>query len=303
MKTQVKTALLATLVVLPLVSAQEGGLLAGGDIRQRGQQIRVGRPPQQASPYQAPAPAETPAPYKNQKPTPPQPPAQPDPPPTSFNTNVQPLPPLNYVARAHQASLDMARLADTGAIRSIYTGLGQVAGEMAQMRVTNQSSQPVTLNFVPGMVLEAPPDAGAQPLILEEEFSLKLNPGETNERNLICYCLDYNVEPPGRGQAIPYFWSQRVDPNWASSVRVLVAGLELDKNGGYKPLLKPTQHRRVVIQRAIWQDLGQVEGKDALVRDLVKDSNGQITRKTANRVSEGIYSDIEKTLQSAKKLP
>ncbi|MFN8611873.1 MAG: hypothetical protein U0931_30290 [Vulcanimicrobiota bacterium] len=289
-----------------LSSAQPGDLLAGGDVRRRGAGIKVGKPRQRDvmgednpskkvlpdSPSPTPSLTPSPSPTFTIKETPT----------IGANPGIDIPLPLTYVDRAASASQNLAQLSNSGQLASTYTGLGRVAGEMATLDVTNKSNAPLTLRFVPGMVLETPPDSGAQPIMLEEDFSLTLQPGENKQRNLICYCLDYNVPPPEKGTVLPYSWSTRVQPFWADTVKVLAAGLAMDKNHGYHPVLDPLQHRRVVIQRAIWQQLGQVEGISSLQKDMIKDSNGGMTQKTAARLAKSIYGDIEKTLQDAKSL-
>lgn len=285
-----------------LGGAQPGDLIAGGDVRKRGKGIRVGTPPQRstlgeddpgkrvlpASPQPSPSPSFTPPVTVTETPT-------------TVGSNPVGIPlPVGWAERASVASQNLAQLNQSGQLASTYTGLGRVAGEMATMDVVNKTNHPVTLKFVPGMVLEAPAESGAQPLMLEEDFSLTLAAGESNQRNLICYCLDYNVPPPDKGAVLPYSWSNRVQPFWADTVKVLAAGLQLEKNGGYHPVLAPLQHRRIVIQRAIWQQLGQVDGLSSLQKDIVKDTNGVVTQKTAARLSKSIYGDIEKTLSDAK---
>ncbi len=279
-------------------------LLAGGDVRKRQAGIRVGKPPGPSSigervrpshpdplpPSASPTPSVSPSPTVQQTPTT-----------VTADPTIFPLP-VPWVDKASAASTRLAGLNQNGQLSSLYTGLGRVAGEMATMEVTNRSNQPLTLQFVPGMVLEAPADSGAQPLMLEENFSLTLAPGESNKRNLVCYCLDYNVPPPEKGAQLPYTWSGRVSPYWADTVKVLVAGLNLDSNKGMHPVLPVLQHRRIVIQRAIWQQLGQVEGISSLQKDIVKDSNGLVTARTAAKLSRSIYGDIEKVLSDAKAL-
>lgn len=302
--------LLAGLLSLSqLSSAQPGDLLAGGDVRRRGAGIKVGKPRQrdvmgEESPGQRLLPA-TPNPSPSETPSPSPSPTVTEKNPDAIGANSGPVPPppLAGVDRAAAASQNLAQLNTSGQLASTYTGLGRLAGEMAVMDVTNKSNAPITLKFVPGMVLEAPADSGAQPLMLEEDFSLSLQPGESSKRNLICYCLDYNVPPPEKGTVLPYSWSTRVQPFWADTVKVLQAGLALEQKNAYHPVLAPLQHRRIVIQRAIWQQLGQVEGISSLQKDIVKDANGGVTQKTAARLSKSIYSDIEKTLSDAKALP
>lgn len=224
-----------------------------------------------------------------------------------------PVPPLGLgfdpVARAQQYGVAMSDQLERGAIQAVYNGLGQVAGEMVDMKVTNVSATPVTLKFIPGMVMDAPPDSGIQPLLIEEEFDLVLQPKETVQRRLVCYCLDRKLSPPAKGKAVAFVFSRRSD-RFASSIKVLYSGLKLDASGQYNPMLAPLQHRRIVIQRAIWSIVAQKpatsdQGRTALKKDIKDDasrSGKSLATRQLEKLTDAIWKDVTQTLEQARGL-
>jgi hypothetical protein len=268
--------------------------LAGGDVRDRTKApvITVGTP---RSARVLPAAKAVPPPLA--------PPGAPPPvaPPVHGGLGYDP------VARVRQYSGNLADVIDRGDVRALYTGLGQVAGEMVEMKLTNVSSRPITLDFVPGMVLAAPADSKVQPLLTEEEYSLTLQPQETISRPLICYCLDYSLDPPGKGQTVAFVFAK--DPErYADAIRVLYAGLQLDETSHYHPMLAPLQHRRIVIQRAIWAVLDQkpastAHDKDVLKKDIKEDAaraGRSLASRQVDKLTDTIWKDVNQTLEKAK---
>jgi hypothetical protein len=302
------SGLLATLTIMqwamPLNA--EPVLLAGGDIRTRQSGIKVGTPKTQQirsiEKVNTPPPVISTPPIKVAPPTnnPPvivTPPS--NPPPVSVNVIPLPLAGLN---RAQQATDVVNNLIGQG-LTSQYRGLGRVAGEMVEITAKNTGTKTMNFNLVPGMVLEAPAGSGVQPLILEDNIPVTLSPGEQFNRRLNCYCLDYNVDPPSKGQLYDYAWAPTLNPNWADPIKVLLAGLKLDSTNQYNPIVRQTQHRRIVIQRAIWEVLGQRQDAAALKQAVQESSNNQLTKKTEAKIVDSVRRDMDKTIQAAKSAP
>ncbi len=281
-------------------------LLAGGDIRTRQSGIRVGKPKSQqirsierhtvppvknTPPIQVTPPDNTVPPTVNVKP--------PDNPPVSVNVVPLPLAGLN---RAQQATDVVNNLIGQG-LSAQYRGVGKVAGEMVEISAQNTGTKTMNFNLVPGMVLEASAGSGVQPLILEDNIPVTLSPGEQFSRKLNCYCLDYNVDPPTPGQLYDYTWAPTLSPKWADPIKVLLSGLKLDSSNQFSPIVRQTQHRRIVIQRAIWEVLGQRQDAAALKQAIQESSNNRITKKTEAKIVDSVRKDMDKTIQAAKSAP
>lgn len=264
-------------------------LQAGGDLRIRGSNVIVGKKPLgvTSSPKVRVAPPEV---------TPSQT-ASPD------VAVVNPSRQVNVAQKAAEASRAIRKLVDDGQLSASYVGLGRVAGQMVDMTLTNLSGKPINLNFYPGMVLEPGATSSAQPMMLEDSFPITLQPGESVNRLLNCYCLDETIPPPEKGQAIALDWSKVVETKWAGEVKILHTGLKLDETKIFNPVMTPLQHRRVVIQRSIWTyqgDQHDVEKLEKVVRD---DGQGKLSKKIVRKIADSVYNDLVKTLNESKKLP
>lgn len=184
-----------------------------------------------------------------------------------------------------------------------WTGLGLVSGDMVDMQLTNTSNSPQTFRFIPGMVLQDP-GKRVQPVMLEENLSFTLQPGETVKRRMRGYCLDYSKEPPATGNQEDYQVATDLS-EYERAVSVLYHGLELDKEKKLKPVLRPLVHRTVVIQRAIWASLG---GENPGTKeDLQKDLEDEIRYRSSvfpegqmDCLSSRIWSDVQQVLDSGK---
>ncbi|MEW6283001.1 MAG: hypothetical protein AB1758_30590, partial [Candidatus Eremiobacterota bacterium] len=179
-------------------------------------------------------------------------------------------------------------------------------GDMVVMDLSNPTRQPVAVEFVPGMVLDVDLASGIQPVMLEQGWKYTLKPGESLHRILRAYCLDPNRSAPPEGQVVAYHVAPSVSP-YEDCVLVLWAGLRLDGDNRFQPVLRPLTHRTVVIQRAIWAVLAnqdRMAGRDRLARDLREDAEVQgrtLSEGTVNRLADGIWRDVERTLQEAHK--
>lgn len=268
--------------------AQTPELLAGPDVvdREMEEGETVGRPPQ--PPVRPPVPPPV-------TPPPVTPPPVTPPPPTSSGP----------VPLVRNASRHLASQFGSGALDAQWMGLGRVGGDMIVMDMTNASNQPQWVEFVPGMVLDIAQESGIQPVMLEEGWRYQLRPGETLHRTLRGYCLDQNRSAPPDGQVVAYTLMADPEP-YADSIRVVWAGLNLDANNRFKPILRPLAHRTVVIQRAIWATLDKAGQMDQarLARDLKQEAEDQgrtLSDGTVEKLSEGIWRDVNSTLEEARK--
>lgn len=188
---------------------------------------------------------------------------------------------------------------DSGSANVQWTGLGLVSGDMVDMELTNDSSAAQTFRFVPGMILQDP-GKKVQPIVLEENLSFSLEPGETVKRRMRGYCLDYSKEPPAADTKEDY----EVTPDlsgYEDVVAVLYNGLRLDRDQKLRPVLRPLTYRTVVIQRAIWAVLGgenpgtEEELKDDL-EDEIRYRSSIFPEGQLDCLSERIWADVQKVM-------
>lgn len=180
-----------------------------------------------------------------------------------------------------------------------WTGLGLVSGDMVDMTLTNESGETQRFRFVPGMVLQDP-GKRVQPVILEENLSFSLPPGQSVKRRMRGYCLDYSKEPPAAGSEEDY----QISPDltgYEQAIEILYRGLALDEEQKLKPVLRPLIHRTVVIQRAIWAVLGgenpssEEELEDDL-EDEIRYRSSIFPEGQLNCLSQRIWSDVQKVM-------
>lgn len=185
-----------------------------------------------------------------------------------------------------------------------WTGKGTVAGEMLNATFTNNGKGALTVNLVPGIVL-TDKDGQAQPIMLEDTMEFTLQPGESTSMPLRGYCLDFNLDPPALGAGVEYQVAQDVS-QYETAIKNLWAGLRLDRDGAYKPVLKPLMHRTIVIQRSIWASLGgnnptTEEKLDADLREDTAKAGLEFSAEKVHFLTERIWADVEKTQAAAPK--
>lgn len=206
------------------------------------------------------------------------------------------------VTTVGQASQALTQAQEAGLDIS-WTGLGQVAGEMVDATFTNNSSQPMEIKLIPGIVLTDSQEE-SQPIMLEDHVVFTLQPGESTPiRNIRAYCLDHSKEPPALGKGVDYKVATDLT-QYESAIQHLWAGLRLDSTGKFQPVLKPLQHRTVVIQRAIWASLGSPnpESMDKLQSDLeadVKAGNHPFSGDKVKWLAEQLWRDVKQTQDAA----
>lgn len=181
----------------------------------------------------------------------------------------------------------------------VWKGLGVVSGDMVDMELTNGTDTTEEYRFVPGMLLQ---DAShlVQPILLEESMTFSLEPGETIKRRMSGYCLDYTKAAPILGSYENY----EIDPTlggYEQAVEALYNGIFLYRERKFKPVLRPSVHRTIVIQRAIWAVLG---GKNpSTEEDLKEDLEDEVMLKSfifpsgqVDCLAKRIWSDVQKVL-------
>ncbi len=185
-----------------------------------------------------------------------------------------------------------------------WTGKGTVAGEMLDATFTNNGKGALTVDIVPGIVL-TDKEQKAQPIMLEDTLKFTLQPGESTSMPLRGYCLDFELDPPAMGAGVDYEVAQDVS-RYETAIRNLWAGLRLDRDGGFKPVLKPLMHRTIVIQRSIWASLGgnnptTVEKLDEDLRDDTAQAGLEYSNQKVRFLTNRIWDDVEKTQAAAPK--
>lgn len=185
-----------------------------------------------------------------------------------------------------------------------WTGRGTVAGDMLDATFTNNGKEAVTVDIVPGIVLNDK-DQKAQPIMLEDTLKFTLQPGESTSMPLRGYCLDFELDPPALGAGVDYEVAGDV-AKYETAIRNLWAGLRLDRDGAYKPVLKPLMHRTIVIQRSIWASLGgnnptTVEKLDEDLREDTAEAGLEYSNQKVRFLTNRIWDDVEKTQAAAPK--
>jgi len=162
------------------------------------------------------------------------------------------LNPQDYIRRAESSSAQIDRLIRQGKLRAQFVGTGQ-AGEMVEMVLENTGNQPLQVRLVPGMILRPPEGQKVQPLMLDEEVTLTLQPGNQAYRRLRSYCMDSRVPAHFAFEPIDYRFSSRTREGGPETVKVFQAAQQIALNSP----LPEELHRRAVTQIALWKSMGQ----------------------------------------------
>ncbi|NDD29766.1 MAG: hypothetical protein EB084_16025 [Proteobacteria bacterium] len=181
-----------------------------------------------------------------------------------------------------------------------------MADVMVELCVTNTTGASLALEFVPGMVLGAPQGSNIQSVMLEGQASVALAAGESVTVPLTGYCLDFKAAPPPKGQSIAFTLSGALE-RYAAALQVLYAGLALDAQGKYTAILAPLQHRRIVIQRALWAVLEQKPARTAADKEKMRtDVKADVNRagrslatRELDRLTNNLWADVRQTLERA----
>lgn len=251
--------------------------------------LRTHNPP---SPRAAPPPSRQPQPQPQPQPqvaVRPQLPAaayprSPTPAPASLGTAA------DFLARSQRASRAVDELMRRGLLATSFVGTG-VPGEMVEIWWENRSQRPLRFNLVPGMILRPPPEQRVQPLLLDEERVVRLQPGDTLVLQVPSYCMDAQVPAPPAGSEVDYRFRPESAPGQGpQAVAVLRAYRALAWDHSVLP---EESHRRAVVQVAVWKALGQRVGEEQLrsaLGDLAYDG----------RARQQLQRDVERLLETLK---
>lgn len=158
-----------------------------------------------------------------------------------------PLPASSSLSKAEAASLRLDELISQGVLQANYVGTGQHE-MMVTFSLRNTSNKEVTVELTPGMILNPGKDHKVQPLLVDEQSSVTLAPGESRSGDLFSYCMDSRVPAPQYYEPVNYRFATRTKDGGPEAVLVMEAA---------KALLPAGPHRRAVTQLAIWKSLGQ----------------------------------------------
>ncbi len=209
----------------------------------------------------------------------------------------------NLAGSVQASSQVLSQQLSAGNLDVSFQGLGLVSGEMVDMTVTNNGSEPVTLEFLPGMVLDDP-SGKVQPIMLEEAFKMTVEPGETVGKTLRGYCLDHSKDAPSGNAAENYELATDLE-QYTPAIEVLYSGLKLDRAQKLKPVLRPRLHRTVVLQRSIWASVGEKNPKTQ--EELASDIQREIATQNSmlfpldqvDCLSERLWADVQRVMQEA----
>lgn len=183
-----------------------------------------------------------------------------------------------------------------------WSGKGRVAGDMVDGTFLNESNSPMSVSIVPGIVL-SDSDGVAQPIMLEDTLEFTLAPGESTKVDLRAYCLDFSKDPPSLGSGVNYEIVSDL-AQYEDAIKNLWAGLRLERDGKFKAVLKPIQHRTIVIQRAIWASLGgqNPATEEKFREDLQQDTQAgdhEFSKEKVDWLAEQIWKDVVQTKAAA----
>lgn len=206
----------------------------------------------------------------------------------------QPAPPAElspsaYVARAEGASQQLDQLIRSGRLRAEFLGTGH-AGVMVEMNLVNNSNRSITVQLHPGMILRPGDGQKVQPLMVDEESTITLAPGQSTVRPLQSYCMDSRVPAPGPSALTPYRFSTRTKDGGADNVRVFQIAQQLPMQPSNLP---ESYHRQAVTQLAIWRSLRQPAGETQQQSAMGPAYFDRPTR-------QAILADVDRVLRAAR---
>lgn len=164
------------------------------------------------------------------------------------------LPTVDFVSRAEKASASVDDLMRRGLLATAFVGTG-MPGEMVEVYLESRSNRPMKFDLVPGMILRPPDPRQVQPLLLDSQQTVTLNPGEMTVLRLPSYCMNSQAPAPPPGLETEYRFKPESEPGKGpEAVRVLQAYQTLQFDYDRLP---PYAHRLAVVQVAIWKSLRQ----------------------------------------------
>ena len=197
-----------------------------------------------------------------------------------------------FLARAQSASADLDKLVQRRAIEATFSGTG-MPGEMVEMNLENRSNKTVQIRLVPGMSLQPPTGQKVQPLLVEEEQTITLAPGQRWSGPLRTYCMNSRVPAPEQGEAVAYRYNSRPDVQSQAAARVLRAVMRLESQQKLHPIIPYRWHRQAVIQISVWKIMGQLVDETRLRAAM---GPGYFDPE----VRQGILAEVDLALQEAR---
>jgi len=198
-----------------------------------------------------------------------------------------------------------------GEVLVSLTGKGRASGHVFDLQIQNLAARSLTWSVPLGLVLN-PGNPACQRMMIGEDTSVEVPPGQTVSVPLVGFCLDPQREPPPiltnsllSGTDQP--WSVEENfPEAAALAGIIRAGNELSAKGSFREIFPPQKHRETVIQRALWYERtrGTPEemGKERMLRDLQEQFQAAGKNPPPEQVKEGadsIWNDVDLTLKKA----
>lgn len=183
--------------------------------------------------------------------------------------------------RAEAASQALNRQIQSGQLRAIFHGT-EDPEEMVHVQLLNVSPRPVTIELACGMILNPASNQKVQPLLVVEDASLTLQPGESHGGTLLSYCMDSRVPAPAYGEPVDYRFTTRTSDGGPEAVR---AYMKARKLAGSSP------YAHAIAQIAIWKSLGQPV-EDLHLYSLLGPSAED------PRIRETVLRDVDRVLRS-----
>lgn len=208
------------------------------------------------------------------------------------------------VASINQAAAAFNALLGKG-LEVSFTGEGKFSGNIFTMTLTNQGSEPMTVEMPAGMVM-TPSEAGSQRMIVESAGSgpIAVAPGQTVEVTIRGFCLDSDKQPPAEGKVVDYAVASDVTP-YRDAIRTVLAGLRLSNENRYGHEFLPTLQRTIVVQRAIWAQEPEPYTQDDLYIELEKEMANTESAEAAHagdpmQLAQALWRDVQLTLRTAQ---
>jgi hypothetical protein len=207
-----------------------------------------------------------------------------------------------------QKVVSQTRWATAEDIEVTLVGLGQPAGKIFDLTVTNKSDHEFRGCMRSGRVL-IPREPTVQKMIVGQDLSIRVLPHSRETVSLHGYCLDHGLLPPPDGQSLEWKVHMKSD-EFQEAVNIVKAGNELHTTGGYEnPIQRPEKYRDTVIQRAIWylrtQGQDNPADKELLKENLLEQlaqlpPEKQPSEEESQGVVDNIWDDVDLTIKKSQ---
>ena len=205
---------------------------------------------------------------------------------------------------------------DSGFVTAKMEGRGLAAGYVFDIAMTNISPDPVTVDIPLGTVF-TPSDTGYQEMIIGEDYSVDLKPGEKTTLPLTGYCLDAEKLPPATREDNPDLTYHPLDistlpeqkqSEYSYYATIIETGNELSSEGKYDTPLPPAEEKKTVIQWSIWHirkpDIYTQEKLGVEITRQFSEAGKPVeTPEVKKEIKEGtakIWSSVNLTLKEAR---